>query len=298
MEESKPVLRAFDGTTATFKALRAFGWGPLLNLGYHSLPGLLRLPFGTGYYQRALARRSIALLDPRPGDLVLDIACGRGWTSAEIARRGANVIGVDLLREHVESARHAFAGRAGLRFVQGDATRLAEALPDVAPGSAARIHCLEAAFHFGAEGRRAFLESAAALLRPGGRLVLVDFAWRDERPGEIEALDPDRLVRTSWGFEEFEPVERYRALAGAAGLRERALHDWTRPVIDRFQAVAETFCRALQLRAVRSVVARVRPRIREVADAEWRELATVMRAHDRVRRRTRYLAFVLEKPLA
>jgi len=296
MEEAKPVLRAFYGTTPAFRALRAFGWGPLLNLGYYSLPGLLLLPIGTGFYQRRLARRSLALLDARPGELVLDVGCGRGWTSAEIARRGARVIGVDLLREHVDAARRAYAGRAGLRFVQADATRLTDALPDVAPGSVARIHCLEAAFHFGAAGRRAFLREAAALLRPGGRLVLVDFVWSGERADEIEALDPDRRVRRSWGFEDFEPLARYRALAAEAGLRERALHDWTRPVIDRFQAVAGGFVAALQSRAVRRVVGLVRPRVAELSDAEWRELREVMRAHDRVRRRSRYLAFVLEKP--
>jgi SAM-dependent methyltransferase len=296
MAEAKPVVRAFDGSTPTFKALRAFGWGPLLNLGYHSLPDLLLLPVGTGYYQRRLARRSIALLDARPGDLVLDVGCGRGWTSAEIARRGARVIGVDLVREHVEDAERAFAGRAGVRFVQGDATRLRDILPDVSAGEVARIHCLETAFHFGPAGRRAFLEQAFALLRPGGRLVLVDFAWRDDRPEAIEALDPERLVRSSWGFEQFEPLERYRALAASAGFRERALHDWTRPVIDRFQWVAESFVAALQVRPFRRVVALVRPRVRELSDDEWRRLRAVMRAHDRVRRHTLYVAFVLEKP--
>jgi SAM-dependent methyltransferase len=294
--EAKAVLHAFDGSTATFKALRAFGWGPLLNLGHYSLPSLLRLPFGTGYYQRRLARRSIALLDARPGDLVIDAGCGRGWTAAEIARSGASVIGLDLLREHVEHARREFANRPGLRFAEGDATRLLEALPDVTPGSVARIHCLEVGFHFGAAGRRAFLAQAFAALRPGGRLVLVDFVWRDDRPEEICALDPERLVRGSWGFEEFEPAERYRAIAAAAGFRERAVFDWTRAVVDRFQRVAQSFVAVLQLRAARRVVALLRPRVRDLSEGEWRRLRAVMQAHDRVRRRAGYYVFVLEKP--
>ena len=35
-------------------------------------------------------------LDPRPGERVLDLAAGTGWTSRLVARRGAQVIGADI----------------------------------------------------------------------------------------------------------------------------------------------------------------------------------------------------------
>jgi SAM-dependent methyltransferase len=35
-------------------------------------------------------------LDPRPGERVLDLAAGTGWTSRLVARRGARVIGADI----------------------------------------------------------------------------------------------------------------------------------------------------------------------------------------------------------
>jgi SAM-dependent methyltransferase len=300
MDPDKSVARAYDGSTSTFRVLRAFGWGPLLNLGYHARRDLWRLPFGTGFFQRRLARRSIALVGAAPGQIVVDVACGRGWTSAELARSGARVLGIDLLPEHVQAASEAWRDVPDLRFAAGDATRLADTLArlDIAPGTVDAVHCLEAAFEFGAAGRRAFLADVFRMLRPGGRLVLVDFTWRSDDPGEIDALDPTRRVRQAWGFEQFEPLERYRRVASDIGFRERAFHDWSVPVMDRFQRVASAFVWALQSRAVRAVVALVRPGIRKLADAEWPQLREAMRAHDRVRRHSRYVAFVLEKPPA
>ena len=44
---------------------------------------------------RALVRRAIALLDPRPGERIADFFCGIGNFSLPIARRGAEVVGVE-----------------------------------------------------------------------------------------------------------------------------------------------------------------------------------------------------------
>ena len=35
-------------------------------------------------------------LNPRPGERILDLATGTGWTSRLVARRGATVTGVDI----------------------------------------------------------------------------------------------------------------------------------------------------------------------------------------------------------
>ncbi len=44
---------------------------------------------------RVLVRRTIALLDPHPGDCIGDLFCGLGNFSLAIARRGAKVLGVE-----------------------------------------------------------------------------------------------------------------------------------------------------------------------------------------------------------
>jgi cyclopropane fatty-acyl-phospholipid synthase-like methyltransferase len=35
-------------------------------------------------------------LDPRPGERILDLSTGTGWTSRQMARRGASVVGAAI----------------------------------------------------------------------------------------------------------------------------------------------------------------------------------------------------------
>src|ERR1044071_9103812 len=57
---------------------------------------------------------------------VLDLGCGDGTTALPAARRGANVLGVDIASNLVEAGnRRAQAeGLANLRFQEGDASNL------------------------------------------------------------------------------------------------------------------------------------------------------------------------------
>jgi len=59
---------------------------------------------------------------------VLDLGCGDGTTALPEARRGANVLGVDIARNLVEAGnkRAADEGLSNLRFQQGDASALDE----------------------------------------------------------------------------------------------------------------------------------------------------------------------------
>lgn len=44
-------------------------------------------------------------LDPKPGERILDLATGTGWTSRLVARRGAQVIGADIASELIAAAK-------------------------------------------------------------------------------------------------------------------------------------------------------------------------------------------------
>ena len=44
-------------------------------------------------------------LDPKPGERILDLATGTGWTSRLVARRGATVTGVDIAGSLLDAAR-------------------------------------------------------------------------------------------------------------------------------------------------------------------------------------------------
>ena len=59
----------------------------------------------------------VDLLDPSPGQRVLDLGCGTGDLTAKIAERGATVVGLDADASMIERARLRFPD---LEFVHGD----------------------------------------------------------------------------------------------------------------------------------------------------------------------------------
>src|SRR5947207_15624617 len=60
----------------------------------------------------------------RPGARILDVPCGFGGHSAELARRGYSVIGVDLPGVMLREARLRYSEGDRPRFVRGDMRRL------------------------------------------------------------------------------------------------------------------------------------------------------------------------------
>jgi ubiquinone/menaquinone biosynthesis C-methylase UbiE len=133
--------------------------------------------------------RALALT---PGQLLVDLACGRGGPGLWLARAaGAWLIGVDFSSVAVEQAT-ARADLFGLsdraRFVVGDLTETG--LPDATADAAV---CVDA-MHFPAEPAAAAAE-AARILRPAGRLVLTN--WQPRNPQDSRL--PHRLRRRAWG---------------------------------------------------------------------------------------------------
>jgi SAM-dependent methyltransferase len=64
-------------------------------------------------------------LDPRPGERILDLSTGTGWTSRVVARRGATVTGVDIASELLATARaNAEAEELPIEYRLGDAESL------------------------------------------------------------------------------------------------------------------------------------------------------------------------------
>jgi ubiquinone/menaquinone biosynthesis C-methylase UbiE len=70
----------------------------------------------------------VGSLDITPGLKMLDLGCGDGTTALPAARRGADVLGVDIARNLVEAGnkRAQAEGLTNCRFQQGDATNLSE----------------------------------------------------------------------------------------------------------------------------------------------------------------------------
>jgi trans-aconitate 2-methyltransferase len=78
--------------------------------------------------QQAMAKEVLALLDLKGSERVLDVGCGSGKVTAEIASRvpEGSVVGVDSSADMIASARHQFGpdARPNLRFEVADARQL------------------------------------------------------------------------------------------------------------------------------------------------------------------------------
>ncbi|MDC0767224.1 class I SAM-dependent methyltransferase [Streptomyces sp. HD] len=289
---------AYNDTSILFRFLRHLGWGDLVNIGYFTLPTLPAALGGLAPFQRTLARKSLALLDTSPGHVVLDAACGRGHTTACLADNACQALGVDLQPQQIELARERFGHRPRVSFAVADVTRLPEEAAGVnlTAGSIDRVHCLEAAFHFGPAGRRAFLAESYRVLRPGGRLVLVDLTWPDTAPQTLAELDPHRLVRDTWQFEDFDTPKTYVAHATAAGFDVSAVLDWTRPVVHRSTQLLGLASRLASSRGGRRALRLWWPGLAVLTHQDWQNLTAVLRAHQTLGRTAGYHALVCDKP--
>lgn len=181
-----------------------------------------------GFVARALALQ--------PGARVLDVPCGFGRHSGELARRGYAVVGVDLSPVMLGAARRRYRQNARLRFVRGDMRRLAYR------AEFDGLICLFTSFGYFSERENvATLRRFASALKPGARLLidhrnphrdatLPVHSWRRAGRGHfvLATLTYDRKAATHESVWLFLRPGRPRVIRKSFRIRLWTLAQWRR----------------------------------------------------------------------
>jgi len=157
-------------------------------------------------------------LGVNPGLKVLDLGCGDGTTALPAARRGADVLGVDIARNLVEAGnrRAQEHGLPNLRFQEGDACNLSELAADTFDLVVSIFGAMFAPKPFDVA------KEMVRVTRPGGRIVMGN--WIPNDPTLVAQIlkisaaysppPPEGFVSPiTWGVES-HVLERF----GAAGV--------------------------------------------------------------------------------
>ena len=118
-------------------------------------------------------RALINAIDPHPGMRILDVATGTGLVAAGLAKRGAEVVGVDQSEQMLAGARARLAARPDLAsrvtLVRGEAERL--------PFADAEFDALTFTYLLRyVDDRAGTMRELARVVKPGGPIGMVEFA--------------------------------------------------------------------------------------------------------------------------
>ena len=124
---------------------------------------------GNDFQKTLIMPATDRLLDPRPGQTILDVACGNGNYARTLGRRGVKVVACDFAERFLECARKRTSTEDGsIEYRKIDATSMAELLTlgeerfDSAVCSMAMMDMIVI---------DPLMDSLAELLKPGGRFV-------------------------------------------------------------------------------------------------------------------------------
>ncbi len=206
----------------------------------------------------------IDTLNPTVGQQILDLGCGPGRHAAEMAARGADVVGMDLDPAMLAKAR---ADHPQVHFVEADA--LSFTLTDLDRAEPFDGCLSNAALHW-MNPQLTVLRNVRSVLRPGARLVA-----EMGGAGNISTLDEALMAAIErWGLDDVEPPgTRFPTLGEqaadleAAGFRVEDARWFRRPTPLEPGSSAADWVRHFRARAWAAVPEELRDQMAAAIDA-------------------------------
>lgn len=164
--------------------------------------------------QAGVRRVALEVVPPSPDWEVLDVGCGTGTGLALYADAGCAVVGIDVSAAMLEQAAARLGDRAELHLVAAGPMPFADNRFDLATVSMV-IHEVPE------QERLALVQEMARVLKPGGRLVVIDFRFgslRGWRGRVLHRLLP--LIERIFGHHG--PYRSFRADGGVPPVLARA----------------------------------------------------------------------------
>jgi ubiquinone/menaquinone biosynthesis C-methylase UbiE len=218
------------------KALKT-DWGDVAHW-YDQLVG----ESGSEYHREVVLPGVLRLLEVKPAEKVIDLACGQGVLCRILKERGAEVTGIDAAESLIRAARQ--RGPAEIRYEVADARELKFLPPDHFDAAACvlaiqNIHPIAPVF-----------DGASRALKPNARLVIVmmhpcfrgsketSWGWDDQKKVQFRRVDRYLVPRKTpivthpgsapdqytWTFHK--PIEAYVKALRNAGLLVDAIEEW------------------------------------------------------------------------
>jgi SAM-dependent methyltransferase len=221
-----------------------------------------------------LAAAVVELLDPRPGERILDLGCGDGVLTAKLAAMGCSVVGVDGSRAQIEAAQRL---KLDARVMDGEGLSFDSEFDAVFSNAA--LHWMR--------NPRAVISGVCRALRPNGRFV-AEFGGHG-CVAKIKKALVDALNRRGLDGEAavpwyFPTVEEYSALLKKAGFSISTIALIPRPtplpgdVTGWLETFGESFTACLPLAERSGYIAEVREALcPELADADGKWTADYVR---------------------
>lgn len=121
-----------------------------------------------------ITEQTLALMDIRPEDRILDLGCGTGWASRRMARVAVagDVVGLDVADEMLRRAERESSAFRNVRYVWGSAEEIPEA-----DNAFNKVLSVESFYYYADQGKA--LDELRRVMAPGAKLYILINLYKD-----------------------------------------------------------------------------------------------------------------------